>query len=806
MHHFRLALRQLLKSPGFTAIAVLTIAVGIGANTALFSIFNRLVLAPLDLPQPDQVVRLWANNPDRNLLAPVISVPKYEMFVQQQTVFASLSASVFNGHILQRDGADPESLASLNVTQSWIPTLGLPLVRGRNFTLDEDRPGAPRVVIITEALWKSHFGARDGIVGETLMLSGVPHTVVGVLGGPLPAPISFVSFIVPRALEGIGLTPEQIRAGSGFMSATARLKPGVTFAQADAEVRTISQRYKEAFSGNIDLNNNTELRTWVEEQVGNIRPTLYVLLTAVGLVLLIACANVSNLFLSRLTARHKEIAVRLSLGATRGELVRQFLLETALFCAISTGLGVFFAVWSLSATEQLLVNQLAPNTRFTLSGPTLGFTIAISVAACVIIGLVPALQASRVNLSDVLKDSGRGTPGGAKGGRFRSYLVVVEVALSVLLLVGSGLLLATFLKLQSVPPGFNPKGIASTAVNIPTQRYTTGDMQNQFLDQVMERLRANPQVKNVAVGSSMPVGGFGARAVYAVKGQPLPPPDKRPIGYLFIVSEDYFKLFGIPLRAGRAFGPQDKAGAPGAVIVNESFAKRLFPGEDALGKVILRGPQASIEHQIVGIVGDVKANGLNVAAPDILYFPHRQMPRPFTNLAAQIDGDPVALQAILRTAVSGVDRTQAITLFQTMDAGLRNALGFQRIVATLTGVFAAIALVLSAIGLYSVLAYAVTQRTSEIGIRMALGASHEQVLSLILTSGLKLVLIGLGVGLVVAAGTSRLLAQLLYDVKPLDPAIYLGVAVLFALVGALACLLPARRATKVDPLVALRAE
>jgi predicted permease len=806
MTDLRFAFRALAKSPGFTAVAIITIAVAIGSNTALFSIFDRLVLNPLDLPDAGRLVRLWTNNTERNVVGPVMSVPKYELFAEQQTSFSGIAAISFSGHTLVRENAEPEQLSSLSVTQSWVPTLGLQLVHGRNFTKEEDTPGGPPVTLLGYDIWQSKFGGRENIVGETVMLNGLGHTVVGILPRQLPAPISFVQLVVPRPFEPPGLTPEQIRGGAGFMQVTARLKPGVTYEQADAEVRAISQRYKDAYPTRLDANNNNELRTWIEEIVGQVRPTFYMLLTAVGLVLLIACANVSNLFLSRLSARHKEIAVRLSMGATRGQLIRQFLTETAVFCVLATLLGVLLAVWSLDGIERLLVNQLAPNTRFTLNGPTLGVTIGLSALACLIIGLVPAWQASRVNLSEVLKDNSRGTPGGAKGGRFRSFLVVVEVALSVLLLVGSSLLLVSFVKLQRTPPGFSPRGIGTALLNMPGQRYATGPEQAAFVDQVLERLRANPQVKVAAAGTSVPVGGFGARTLFAIKGQPIPTADRRPVASLFIVSEDYFSLYSIPLKAGRFTTPRDRADTPGVCLINESFAKKLFPGKSAIGESLLRGPRADIAHEIVGIVGDVKSAGLNTPPPDTIYFPLRQLPRPFVTLAARTESDAAVMQAALRSAVAAVDNTLATSFFQTMEDSLRNSLGLQRITAWLTGVFAGIALVLSAVGLYSVLAYAVTQRTSEIGIRMALGAGKGQVVNLILSQGMRLVALGLGIGLAASAAGSRLLASLLYQIEPLDPLVFGGVTVLFSIVAVFACLLPSLRAARIDPIIALRAE
>jgi predicted permease len=806
MHNLKFACRALLKSPGFTAVAVLTIAVAIGANTALFSIFDRLVLNPLDLPDANRLVRIWTNNTERNVVGPIMSVPKYELFVEQQTAFSSLAASGFGGHTLVRENADPEQLASLSVTQSWIPTLGLQLALGRNFTKEEDTPGGPPVTILGHDVWRTKFGARENIIGETVMLNGIGHTVVGVLPPQLPAPISFIQLVVPRPLEPPGLTPEQLRGGAGFLQVTARLKPGVSYEQADTEVRTISKRYKDAFPTRLDAGNNNELRTWTEEIVGQVRQTFYMLLTAVAFVLLIACANVSNLFLSRLTARHKEIAVRLSMGATRRQLITQFLTETAVFCTVATLLGVLFATWSLDGLERLLVNQLAPNTQFTLNGATLGFTIALSALACSIIGLVPAWQASRVNLSEVLKDNSRGTPGGAKGGKFRAFLVVAEVALSVLLLIGSSLLLVSFIKLQRTPPGFNPAGIGTAILNMPAQRYPAGAPQAAFVDQVIDKLRAHPQVKSAAAGTSTPIGNFAARTIFAVKGQPVPTADKRPIANLYIITEDYFSLYSIPLKAGRLPTPQDRADTPGVCVINESFAKKLFPGKSALGESLLRGPQANIAHEIVGIVGDVKSAGLNSPPPDTIYFPLRQLPRAFVTLAARTDGDPAVLQNIIRSAVASVDNTLATSFFQTMETAIRNSLGLQRITAWLTGVFAGVALVLSAVGLYSVLAYAVTQRTSEIGIRMALGAGKGQVINLILSQGMRLVAIGLVIGLGVAAAGSRLLTSLLYQIEPLNPLVFGGVTVLFALVAVVACLVPSLRASRIDPLVALRSE
>ena len=806
LHDLRFALRALFKTPGFTAVAILTIAVAIGANTALFSIFNQLVLHPLDLPDAGRIVRLWTNNVERNVVGPVMSVPKYELYRDTQTSFSSIDAASFNSAVLTRAGAEPEQLSSLDVTTGFLPTLGLTLARGRNFTREEDAANGPPVCLLGHDIWKTRFGSRETLVGETIELNGIPTTVVGILPEKLPAPLAFVQLLSPWPFAPPGIQPQAVQGGAGFLQVTARLKPGVSFEQADAEVRTIARRYAQAYAGRLDANNENELRTWVEEVIGPVRPTFLLLLIAVGLVLLIACANVSSLFLGRLSARHKEIAVRLSLGATRGQLVRQFLTETAVFCLIATALGLFVAVWSLDAVQRTLAGQLPANTVFTLDGPTLAFTIALSVLSSLVIGLVPAWQASRVNLSETLKDTARGAPGGARGTRFRSFLIVAEVALSVVLLIGSGLLLVSFIRLQGTPAGFNPTGVASAFVNLPQQRYGTKALQADFYYRVVEQLRANPAVKTAAATLSLPISGFGPRGVYAVEGRPVPPVSERAIAGLNFVSEDYFSLLQIPLKAGRLIAPTDLEKSPGVVVINESFAKRLFPDHSALGQVLLRGQKADIKLEIVGLVGDVKSNGLNTPPPDIMYLPVRQWGGVGLTVAVATTGNPDTMQAAIRTAVAAVDQTLAISFFTTMETALQQSLGYQRITAWLTGVFAGVALLLSAVGLYSVLAYAVTQRTGEIGIRMALGADRGRILSLILSQGMKLVLLGLVVGLGGAAAGSRLIATLLFEIKPLDPLVYGGVAVLFALIAALACLLPSLRASRIDPLVALRTE
>ena len=801
----RFALRSLAKSPGFTLVAILTIAIGIGANTALFSVYDRLVLNPVTILSPLNLVSIWAVNNTVNFVAPAVSWPRYEAIRREAKSFVSLADSAFDNFTITGNG-DPAQLAGLRVTPSFFPTLGIAPLLGRNFMPEEDAPNGPAVVILSHEFWQTRFGGRASVVGENIQLNGQSWQVVGIMPPRLSNPFSQTQVFAPRVFEVGGLTPAQVQIGAGYAQPIARLKPGVSLAQARAELAAISKGYAEQFPTKLDAINLSEPRSFTDTIVGNLKPTFYTLLGAVGFVLLIACANVASLFLGRLFARHKEIALRQSLGATRSAIVRQFLAESLLFSVVAGGLGLLIALWSLSAVQSTVAAQLPPNTALTLDWRALAFTAGVTLVSALLVGLAPAWQASKSDLVETLKDSSRGSSGGVRGARFRAGLIVAEVALSVVLLVGSSLLLLSFLKLQRTPPGFNPRGVASAFVGVPLSRYKTNPEQAQFFDAVVARLKAMPQVKDAAAAIGLPLGGFQPRAPYSVLGRPVLPAAQRPLASFCVVSEDYFRLLEIPFREGRTFAPQDRDGAPGVCIVNETLAKHVFPGESALGKTLMRGPNGDIRHEIVGVIADVKANGLNAPAPEEVYYSFRQLGRPGMAIVAKADGDPGALQAILRTAVAGVDKDQPISFFATMESNVAQSLGNQRIVASLTVIFAGLALVLAAVGLYSVLAYAVAQRTGEIGIRMALGAQRGQVVSLIMRSGLKLVALGLVLGLAAAAGVARAISTLLYNVQPLDPLVYGGVTAIFAFVAALACLLPSLRASRIDPLVALRTE
>ncbi len=802
MTSLKTGVRSLLNTPGFSAIAILTLAVGIASNAALFSVYDRLILNPVTVPQPSSLVAIWSNNAQANFNAPAVSWPRFAELERSTRSFSSLAVSAFDNFTLTGVGEQPTQLNGLRVSSKFFRTLGILPVRGRDFAAEDDVPNGPQVCIISHELWVAQFGQRESIVGETIKLNGQSWQVVGIMPAQLTQPFGQVQVFAPRVFEIGGLTALQIDAGAGYAQPIARLAPGVTLEQATAELASSSQTYQSQFAAKLDANNVSFPRDFVDSIVGTLKPTFYTLLGAVGFVLLIACANVASLFVGRLAGRHKEIAVRQSLGASRSHIVRHFLTESLIFSIVAGVIGAGLARLSLKGIAVAVAQQLPPNTTFTLNWHAWAFIAGASLLTAVVVGLIPALQASKTDLVETLKDAMRGSSG-ARGGRLRAALIVGEVALSVVLLVGSSLLLLSFLSLQRTPPGFDPSGLATAFVGVPAGRYGTPPEQAEFYERVIEELRINPQITHAAASLGLPVTGFGARAPYSVQGRTILPLPQRPLANFNVVSEDYFTMLRVPISLGRAFNAQDRTGAPLVCIINQTLANRLFPGEPPVGHVLLRGRDAEIATTIVGVIGDIKSNGLSAPVPDEVYYPIRQLGKPAMNVTARTTGDPATLQIAISAAVARVDHDQPISFFQSLDALMAQSLGVQRIVASLTAVFAVIALVLAAIGLYSVVSYAAAQRTGEIGIRMALGARPAQVLSLVMSSGLKLVAVGVVLGLAGAAGTARLIQTLLTNVKPLDPLVYVSVGLFFGLVATAACFLPSLRASRIDPLAAL---
>ncbi len=798
------AFRSLLKSPGYTALAVGALAVGIGANTVLFSAINTLFLRPLALPEPEQIARVFSAFPDRGLEQAPVSWPRYSAFRDQQDRFSDFAAMSFTGFTLTGRG-DPEQVQARRVSERFFSVLGVQAVAGRLFTAQEDAPGGADVVLLNHNFWQRRFnGARD-IVGQVLVLDGRPHTVIGILP-PLPFPFDRNNVWAARVFDQEGISADLRDRGTGYLTVYGRLKPGVTAEQANEQLRVVHARYAAANVGKVDAKTGHGVLPLQEDLVGAQRPMFLTLLAAVGCVLLIACANVANLLLARFTARRKEIAIRTALGATRGRIVRQFLSESVLTAAIAGAIGVLLAVWGIDLLARVGADFIPRAAELKLDGRVLGFAVLLSLATGFLLGLVPAIQASRADAGETLKDSARGSTGGKRAGNFRAMLLVTEVALSLVLLVGAALLVDSFRRLQKVEPGFRSENISTFFVGLPPGQYPTVERQAQFYEQAIERIRALPGVTHVAAVAGMPIlGNGGARSPAAAEGGALPPLQERVIARRGTATPGFFQALDVPLKQGRDFTWRDRAGAPAVVIVNDLLAKRLFPNQDPIGRRIVTGIQ-SIPREIVGVFAAMKSE--NLAEPPIeeMFYPSAQVDGAFQNIIVRSTRPTGSLRAELTSAVHAVDSGLPLGEIQPYTQLLAGAVADRKLAMTLLGAFAGLALVLAGMGIYSVIAYSVAQRTNEFGIRMALGAEPGAVVRMVMKEGLRLAAFGLAIGLFGSFCLTRLMQQQLFEVSATDPTILGGVAGFLGLIAALACFIPARRATKVDPMTALRAE
>lgn len=803
----RFALRSLAKTPGYTLVAVLTMAVAIGACTSLFSVLEAVVLRPLSYPNPDTLVSIWASQPERNLQAPSISWDKYLAYRERRDVFSGLSLSAGVGFTFSQGQGEPEQLLGQQVTANFFSVLGLTPQRGRNFTADEDRAGGAPVAMISHRVWQTRFGGDPAIIGRTIQLDGTAREIIAVLPEPMPAPFRGTDIIVTQARELPYLT-EQQRDYAVFHLALARLAPGVTLEQARARLTEMARQFAASHTGHLDAPNKNELRTLAQQVLGNLGQIFWTLAGAVAAVLLIACANIANLFLARVSARQKEIAVRMSLGARRGEVIRQFLVESLVFTSLATVLGVILAWWSLSGIQALAGQQLPRGDEISLDPGVLAFSVSVAVFSALAIGLYPAWQASRTDVGSVLKDNTRGAGGGTAARTFRHVLVVAQVALSLTLLICAGLLVLSFYRLQHTDPGFRTEARAMGFVNLPASRYKSPELIRDFYRRLQDQLRATPELEHGGLSANLPLAGGGYFSPYIVKGQPIVPVSQRPLATICNVSVDYFATVAQAVKIGRGFADTDTAGTEQVCLINETLAKKLFPNANPLDQSFLIGPNTDTTVRIVGVVRDVKTAGLNTPPPDEIYYPFSQRGPIFTAVVGHAKPGLAAAAVIpaLRRALAAVDPQLALSAAQTLPDLLQQSLGVQRITMALLLTFAGIAALLAAVGVYSVMAYAVTQRTGEIGVRMALGATPENILSLVLRTGAWQVGLGLLLGLGGALAASRLLTQALYEVKPFDPSVFAAVALFFAVIAAFACLIPARRATRVDPITALRAE
>jgi putative ABC transport system permease protein len=794
----RYGCRLLFKNPGVTAVAVLALALGIGANTAIFSAVNAVLLRPLPFPQPDRLVSIRVDHDQRNIHNAFGPYPDIADWRQQSRSFEYLAAyAPTSVNLTTRD--QPERASLWKVNAEFFPMLGVKMLLGRGFLPEEDRPGAARVAILSHSLWQRRFGSDPGLVGKTVFLDGDPYTVAGILPAGFKLEAGTVDLYTPVAATSVRSGRDRWMYG-----VYARLKPGVSIEKAQAELDTITRRLEQQYPRQLT---GWHARVWGMRQfmVRDVELSLVVLLAAVALVLLIACANVANLLLARASARQKEMAVRAAMGAGRWRVVRQLLTESVLLALLGAVFGLLLAYWGVAALPALGTQSFPMLHESRLDLPVLGFTLLISLATGLMFGIAPALAVSRTGVYETLKEEGRSSTESRARHRLRDLLVVSEVALALLLMIGASLMMRSLLNLQDVNPGFNPVGVLTASVNLPAAKYSKPEQQIAFYRQLQERLEAMPGVTAAGMASVLPLGGSNSGMSLLIQGRPVSSPSDVPILWFRIVNPGYFQAMQIPLRKGRRFTEQDTAGAPRVVIVNETMARRYWPGDDPIGKQVGSGaPNGWLA--VVGVVGDVRHTSLAQAPDAEIYFPFGQSPQPAMNLALRSFSDPLRFAPALRQAVLELDREQPVSRVASMEQTLAGSLAAKRFSTVLLGIFAAVALVLAAIGIYGVISFSVTRRTHEIGIRMALGAQRADVLRMVVLEGTLLALIGVSIGLAAAFALTRLVGSLLYGVKATDPLVFSAISLLLIAVAALASYLPARRAARVDPMVALRYE
>ncbi len=797
--------RRLRTKPGFTLIAVLTLALGIGASTAIFSVVNAVLLRPLPYPDPARLVQIAAANPQRGVREVAFSYPRYLQMREGNESLASFA--VYASESFSLTGVEePEQVTAVRASASLLQTLGVKPAVGRDFLPEEDKAGSHEVVIISQSFWQRRLSGAPQALGKALTLDGRRFTVIGVMPPNFNFPFSGIDLWTTKVEEVGRLTPEQVRGGAGYLTGIARLKPGVELRQAETELTARSRSYQQQNQSMVDADPNAtmSLVRLQERLTQDIRLSLLALFSAVGCVLLIVCANVANLLLARAAARGKEMAVRVALGAGRGRLVRQLLTESLLLAGLGGVLGVGLAWWGGDGLLAFAGDTLPRTTEVRLDGFVLGFSLCVTMLTGVAFGLAPALKASRPDLNEMLKAAGRSQAEGFSRNRARSLLLIAEVAFSLVLLVGAGLLIRSFIHLQQVPLGFNPRHLLTLRIALPRAKYPDARQRTAFYEQVRERVAALPGVQSAAFTLQLPVNSY-LLAPILVEGQPQVNFAERPLAALISASPDYLQTINVPLRQGRFFTAHDDEQAPSVAIINEKMARRFWPHENPTGKRIVVGRQTALR-EIVGVVGDVYSLGLTAAPREQVFLPYAQWQWARMNLVVRAAGDPLSLTAAVRREVLAVDKDQPITDVQTMEQNIAGWVAQPRLTMWLFGIFAGAALLLAAIGLYGVMAYSVAQRTNEIGIRMALGAQPSDVLKLVVWQGMRLALIGVACGLAASWALTRLMANLLFGVSAHDPATFALIAALLASVALVACYLPARRATKVDPLVALRCE
>jgi putative ABC transport system permease protein len=802
------SLRILLKRPGFTLIVVITLALGIGANTAIFSVVDTVLLRPLPYKEPERIALVQQHMPRLGLYHGGVSSAELLDYLRGNETFAEMAGYSILSLNLTGEG-EPRRIQAARVSPGLFPLLGVSPLAGRGFSAEEDVVGKNRVAMLSEALWRKHFAADPQVIGRIVRLDEQPYTVIGVMSLQFPPTnTSFADAVelwIPLALT---VDEKRSRRRDSNFNLIGRLKPGVRLEQAQANMAAIAERieqqYPGIYQGNIRI--AATAVSLAQRTVQNVRRLLLILFGAVGLVLLIACANIANLLLARAAARRKEIAIRSALGAGSGRIVRQVLTESLLLAFIGGAVGLLFAIWAIDLIVKLGPESVPRLAEVDLDLRVLGFTLLASLSAGVLFGLAPALQSLRLDLTATLKDAGRASDqGGREGSRLRGTLVILETALAIVLLAGAGLLVNSFVRLLRVPPGFNPEGVIVARTTLPAARYPEPQRGKAAYRETLARIAALPGVQSVAIATNLPLTSDWEIG-FRVEGEEE---NTYYFAYSTWISGDYFRAMGIPLRRGREFNDDDRADTLPVVVVNETLARRFWPGEEAVGKRIRWGgwnPQGWLT--VVGVAADVKFLALEAETPATIYMPIFQPPRLRRDaiFIARTTGDPASLAAALDREISAVDAELPVYDIRTMNQVLAASIAQRRFTMWLLVIFAAAALSLAAIGLYGVLSYTVTQRTHEIGIRMALGAGAGDVLKLVMRQGMTLAVMGVAIGMIASFALTRSMKSLLFDTSASEPLVFAAIAVLLTGVALLACWLPARRAAKLDPMEALRHE
>ena len=803
----RYAIRSLLKRPGFSLIAVFTLALSIGANTTIFSIINTLILSPPRLLDPDRVVAIWKSPKDKRAEA-YVSYLDLQDWIARTHSFENIAGYKPNGfNIVQQDEA--ERIQGMRVTANFFPSLGVTPLRGRNFQIEEEHLGSQAVAIISYEFWQSKFGGREDVLNQQLSLNGRPHTIIGILAPKFEFPLSANESLVFTTVAGeAGNLKER---GAQVLLAFGRLKPGATVEQAQAEMTTAAAQLAQEYPA-ADGNSTAYVVRADEQIVGkDVRRALWLLLGAVGFILLIACTNMANLLLVRASARQKEIAIRAALGAGRWRIARQLVTESTLLALASGTIGLLITVWALGAIKYYGAEQLPRLAEVHIDGRVIVFAFLVSLLTGLLFSLVPSLKSSRPDLNEVLKASSKGTSSGSGLRIWRDSLVVTEVALSLILLIGAGLMIRSFARLVNVPPGFDPTNVLTGRISLTKDKYAEPEKCVLYVNQTIEKLKALPGIESAAFVAPMPFSGGNVGSDFRIEGRPEPQPGAEPTANNRSVTSEYFQAMKIPLIKGRFFSEQDRRGGVGAAIINQSLAQKYFAGEEPIGKRISniganQNDGDPEQWEIVGIVSDVHHYDLAKAATPEIYLPYQQNSWSWGNFLVRTSGDPSSMASAFREQIRAVDKGVALTNVRPLAEAISETVAQPRFYTFLFALFGAIGLVLTVTGVYGLISYTVSQRTQEIGIRMALGATRQNVVRLVLRQGVVLALAGIGIGLAISFAMAKVIVSLLFDVTPTDW-ISFSIATLVLLSAAiLASYVPARRATKVDPLVALRYE